>query len=130
MIAPITGILLGAEDVRYTLRAFDALLRGRRPSAELAAFIDRLGRTVATTGVSSRDTGTQARQVGSGDNSGQPAMYDVLDTAEAAAILGITTNGVRDLARRGVLPAKRAGGRWLYGAHAVVSRAERRAANR
>ncbi|MCV7005659.1 helix-turn-helix domain-containing protein [Mycobacterium gordonae] len=54
----------------------------------------------------------------------------MLDTGEAAAILGIGPNGVRDLVRRGKLPAHRAGGRLLLPALPVVERAERRAAKR
>jgi excisionase family DNA binding protein len=58
------------------------------------------------------------------------ATYDLMDTAEAAAILGITPGGVRYLADAGRIPAHRAGGRRLYPARAVVERAERQAARR
>jgi Helix-turn-helix domain len=52
---------------------------------------------------------------------------DLVDSTEAGAILGISGHGARALARRGVLPAYRAGGRWLFPANEVVRRAERRA---
>lgn len=52
-----------------------------------------------------------------------PDPTDVVDTTEAAAILGITANGVRDLVRRGTIPGIRDGRRWLYPAAAVNERA-------
>ncbi|WP_371744210.1 helix-turn-helix domain-containing protein [Mycobacterium sp. DL592] len=106
------------------------LLRDRRPSAQLSDFIDRLRRTVAKSGVSSPNTGADARNVGNCGDSSDYRPYDVLTTGEAAAILGITANGVRDLARRGRIPAHRAGGSWLYPATSIVTLAERRAAKR
>lgn len=130
MIERVSGILLEPTDARYLLDALDALLRDRRPSAQLAQFIDRFRRTVAKSGVSESITGADTREVGSQQDSVHYAPYDVLDTAEAAAILGITANGVRDLARRGVLPSHRAGGRHLFPAVAVVARAEQIAAKR
>lgn len=39
---------------------------------------------------------------------------ELLDSADAARVLGITGNGVRDLRRRGRLSATKAGGRWLF----------------
>jgi hypothetical protein len=53
--------------------------------------------------------------------------HDLIDSTEAGRILGISGHGARALARRGVLPAYRAGGRWLFPANEVVRRAERRA---
>lgn len=41
------------------------------------------------------------------------SSHDLVDTVEAAAVLGCTPSNVRDLARRGALPAHRTGGRWL-----------------
>jgi hypothetical protein len=56
-----------------------------------------------------------------------PLPRDLIDSTEAGRILGISGHGARALARRGVLPAYRAGGRWLFPANEVVRRAERRA---
>lgn len=124
-------MLLSLDDARFAVEAFGALLRDRRPSAALADFIERLRvRTDAATGVSGRIAGTDARTVAAQRGSPEHAPYDVLTSTEAAAILGITANGVRDLARRGRLAAHRAGGRWLYPATAVVAHSERRAARR
>lgn len=133
MIERVTGVMLDADDARYALDAFDALLRDRRPSARLADFIGRLRRAVKT-GVSQPDSvvsaGEGARTVGTQPDSAHTAAYDLLDTAQAAAVLGISGNGVRDLIRRQVLPAHRAGGRWLLPAAPVIARAERQAARR
>lgn len=54
--------------------------------------------------------------------------HDLLDTTAAAHLLGCTTGNVRDLIRRRVLPARRAGGRWLLTANDVHLRAEHTAA--
>ena len=56
--------------------------------------------------------------------------YDLVSTSEAARILGISAHGVRDLVRRGQLPAHNTGTRWLLPARLVVARAERQAAHR
>ncbi|ASW99443.1 DNA-binding protein [Mycobacterium intracellulare subsp. chimaera] len=50
-----------------------------------------------------------------------------LAATEAARIIGCSTANVRYLRARGVLPAHRAGSRWLYPAAPVVDYAERRA---
>ena len=39
---------------------------------------------------------------------------DVLSTSEVAALLGIPRSTVHELARRGDLPARRVGRRWLF----------------
>ncbi len=122
----VRGVLLSPEDARFAVNAFAALLRDRRPSAQLADFMERLRtRTDAAADVPGRITDGTARTVAPQPDSAHHAPYDVLTTAQAADILGITCGGVRDLARRGRLPAHRAGGRWLYPAAAVVARAER-----
>jgi hypothetical protein len=133
MVEPISGIVLNAADAEYVLSAFGALLKDRRPSARLADFIGRLRRAVKT-GDSRPDsdvsTGESARKLGVQPDSAHTAPYDLLDTGQAAAILDISGNGVRDLIRRQVLPAHRAGGRWLLPAAPVVARAEHQAARR
>lgn len=53
---------------------------------------------------------------------------DDMGTAEAARRLGITSNGVRDLARRGRLDVRRIGHRWLVTAASVDAHAARQAA--
>ncbi len=130
MIERVSGILLEPTDAQYLVDALDALLRERRPSAQLAAFIDRLRKTVAKLAVQAPETGVHARELGGQQTSAHTAAYDLVDTSEAAAILDITPNGVRDLVYRDRLPAHRAGGRLLLPAAAVVARAERRAARK
>lgn len=129
VIESVSGVLLSPEDARYALEAIEVLLDGRRPTAALSDFIDRLRKTTAKTGVCDDERQKYARKFGNQQDSLHHGVYD-LDTGQAAAILGITPNGVRDLARRGVLPSHRAGGRWLYPAAPVVQRAERLAAKR
>ncbi|MHA7661851.1 helix-turn-helix domain-containing protein [Mycolicibacterium sp. HS_4_1] len=130
MIGAVHGVLLETADAQYILAAFDALLRDRRPSAQLAHFVDRFRKTVAATGVSGQNADVNARKLGTQADSTEYRPYDVLTSGQAANILGISANGIRDLARRGTVPAYRAGGRWLYPAAPIVARAERRAANR
>jgi excisionase family DNA binding protein len=50
-----------------------------------------------------------------------------MSTGDAAALLGITDRGVRDLARRGTLDARKsAGGVWLLDRGSVIDYAARR----
>lgn len=44
----------------------------------------------------------------------QSGLHALIDSSQAAAVLGCTTGNVRDLARRGQLAARRVGGRWAY----------------
>lgn len=127
MAEPVVGVLLSTREVQYVLAAFEVLLRGRRPSPTLADFIARLGRSAAAADVEHGKTCGGASLTGHGRDAETWLAGDVLDSDEAAAVLGITPAGVRDLARRGRLPAKRAGGRWVLHAASVVKRAEARA---
>lgn len=53
--------------------------------------------------------------------------HDLLDTAAVAGRLDCGPANVRDLRARGVLPATRVGGRWLFSEPDVVAELERRA---
>ncbi|GFG62804.1 hypothetical protein MKUB_29140 [Mycobacterium kubicae] len=57
-----------------------------------------------------------------------PHVTGTMGTGQAARLLGISANGVRDLARRGRLPASRTGTRWQFDAAAVTAFSQRRAA--
>lgn len=128
MIERVNGVLLEAADAQYLLDALDALLQdGRRPAPRLADFIARLRRSAEKLAPTQDDTCAHVRKVGVQQDSVHTALYDLVDSAEAAAILGCTPANVRDLARRGRLPRHRAGGRWVYPAASVVALAERRA---
>ena len=48
------------------------------------------------------------------DDSRPLARDDVLSTTEVAELLGIPRSTVHELARRGDLPARRVGRRWLF----------------
>jgi excisionase family DNA binding protein len=48
------------------------------------------------------------------DQSRTLTRTDVLSTSEVAALLGIPRSTVHELARRGDLPARRVGRRWLF----------------
>ncbi|XTP37167.1 helix-turn-helix domain-containing protein [Mycobacterium sp. TJFP1] len=130
MIERVNGVLLEPDDARYLLDALDALLTDRRPSPRLADFIARLRKTSVKADVSAPQTDVDVREVGNEEDSPHDRPYDLVTTGEAAAILRLTPGGVRDLARRGSIPAYRAGGRWVYPARSVVALAEQRAAKR
>ncbi|AFM16989.1 hypothetical protein Mycch_2206 [Mycolicibacterium chubuense NBB4] len=130
MIDRVNGVVLEAVDAKYLLDALDVLLQGRRASPRLADFIDRLRRTAEKLSPAQENTHATVREIGGPHDSGHAGLYDLVDSSEAARILGCTPANVRDLARRGRLPRHRAGGRWLYPARSVAALAERRAATR
>ncbi|MGX9295155.1 helix-turn-helix domain-containing protein [Tsukamurella paurometabola] len=127
----LDAIILTDSEIRYLLDVLTetqtALTRhGIRRSPRAEAFIDRLRRV--STPVTRQGHSVGATDPAPGAQNDDPRPYDLLDTADAARILGITPDGVRALVRRGTLPAFRAGGRWLVFSADVVARAERRAA--
>ena len=127
----LDAIVLTDSEIRYLLDVLTetqaALAKhGIRRSPRADAFIDRLRRVCAP--VTRQEHSAGATDPAQGDESHDPRRHDLLDSAEAGRILGIGSDGVRALCRRGSLPAYRAGGRWLILAEDVVRRAERRAA--
>lgn len=130
MIERVSGVLLPPDDARYLLDALDALLQGRHPAPRLSDFIERLRRMAGKLAIAQEDTAVCARKVDAQQDSGDIALYDLLDSREAAEILGCTQSNVRDLANRGRIPSYRAGGRRVYPAASVVALAEHRAARR
>ena len=121
------GVVLTGPELHYTLRAFEVLLRDRRPSPQLAEHLARLQAAYAESHSAAQNACGCGRFEASGGHPDRLLPGDVLASDEAAAVLGISAAGARDLARRGRLPAVRAGGRWLFQASAVVARAEHRA---
>ncbi|WP_328856362.1 helix-turn-helix domain-containing protein [Williamsia herbipolensis] len=124
----VSGVLLDDSDVRTThqaLQVFSTLLEqnGQRPTARLTALIAKYGAYASQIGP---NASRNARNVAQQPDSVNSEAYAVIDTAEAARILGISPNGVRDRARRGSIPARRAGGRWIYPAATIIDLAERR----
>jgi Helix-turn-helix domain len=130
VIERINGVLLAPPDAQYLLDALDALLQGRNPTPRLADFIERLRRIAGKLASTQENTCVGVRKVGAQRDSDHTALYDLVDSGEAAAILGCTPANVRDLARRGRLPRHRAGGRWVYPAASVEAFAAKRAAKR
>lgn len=125
----MAGVVLDDHDADYLARALDLLrslmpAAGMKPTQRLESMIDQLRGTGAETGATRPKTDANARVVDTEHDSAHSAWHAVIDTGEAAGILGITPNGVRDLARRKSLPARRTGRGWLLDAAAVVRRAE------
>lgn len=128
MIERISGVMVGPDDVDFLVRALEMLgelltIRGAAPTQKLTAITDEL-RAGVNTGVTRSKAGADARFVDAESYSAHTPWHAFLDTKRAADILGITPNGVRDLARRGSLPARRAGRQWLLDAAAVIRKAE------
>jgi excisionase family DNA binding protein len=126
VIEQVAGVLLEPADAEYLLSALDALLANQRPSAQLSAFIDRLRKSAEKLAPTAENAAVGGRMLGLQHDSAHTATYDLVDTREAAAILGCKARNVRDLGDRGVLPRHRAGGRWLFPIAAVEARAARR----
>jgi hypothetical protein len=132
----ITGlrgvVLLDADDARYLSRALDQLINmvGKEPNPTLQSATAKLAKAVASASEKGADTLAGVREVGAEQDSAHTALYDLVDSGEAAKILGCSAANVRDLGRRGRLPRHRAGPGWVYPAASVVALAERRAAKR
>lgn len=145
MRIPPGAVLLDPAEVDYVVRAleeFVSAMEPRSPSPRLLVTIQKLRRA----GVSADAASVTARA----DDLRQPPQppaqtasvrdpqrdsvhagpHDDIGTAEAARRLGITPNGVRDLARRGRLDVRRAGHRLLVSAASVNAHAARTAARR
>jgi excisionase family DNA binding protein len=151
---PPGSVILDPAEVDYVARAlehFAEVLAARRdergqptpsaPSPKLVALTAKLRRATGD----STEPGSAIASAGyllqpsqppvpaaSARDSQQDSMHagphDDIGTAEAARRLGITSNGVRDLARRGRLEVRRAGHRWLVTAASVDAHARRQAA--
>lgn len=129
MIGPVRGVLLSDDDAEYLARALEVFAdvlakQGARPNAKLAQVTETL-RSVASASVRVPNVRLDARNQGQEWVSGDTEPYAVMSPSEAAKVLGISPNGVRDLARRGRLGARRSGGRWFVSARAVMERAAR-----
>ncbi|GAA1681677.1 hypothetical protein MMUR_05490 [Mycolicibacterium murale] len=131
MIERINGVVLGPDETEFLVRALELLsvhvkARGAAPSQKLLAMTEQL-RAGVITGATRRIPGVGNRTMDDLDDPAHAPWHAILDSRRAADILGITPNGARDLARRGALPARRAGREWLFDASAVVQRAESKA---
>lgn len=119
----VTGaVLLAASDARTITEALDLFARMLAlQGSRLTPRLDTLRRELA--GASVSDTGDHARTPVPQSNCLPLSAHDLIGSAEVAELLQCTANNARDLARRQVLPAHRAGGRWLFEKDAVRLRA-------
>lgn len=118
------GVVLEVSEAAVLVAAIDdlCLRTGRQPSGRLGVILAKMRKSVAKTGDSTPKTASLR------DNSADPGehcAYDLVSTGEAARILGCTPNNVRDLRRRGQLPAHHTGTRWLYPLRVVAARANK-----
>lgn len=131
MITGMRGVILvDGDDAQYLLKLVDFVIghagQGAGPNETLKAARTKLAKAVASASVSSQNACVDVRLLGDQQDSPHTRPYDLVDTGEAASILGCTQANIRDLRRRGRLPGHNAGGRWLYPAASVIARAERR----
>lgn len=153
---PPGAVILDPAEVDYVARAleqFAVLMAERRdtrgqpspsePTPKLVALTTKLLRATGDSGDSltsddlAADMGrrpepsAQTSDVFAAQrDSVQSGPHGDIGTAEAARALGVGAGAVRDLARRGRLPARHTGTRWVYPAAAVDAEAKRRAAHR
>ncbi|ORW02483.1 helix-turn-helix domain-containing protein [Mycobacterium kyorinense] len=130
MITAQHGLYLTVDDAAYLADFLDHVCRSMRPSPRLADFARRLRKSCAALTPAQENGRNHLRGVHSELDVSDHAAYDLVDTDEAARLLGCSAANVRDLVRRGRLPARRAGNRWLLPARVVVERAERKAGRR
>ncbi|WP_408632698.1 helix-turn-helix domain-containing protein [Mycobacterium saskatchewanense] len=90
----------------------------------------RLRREVPKQGAPSASANESVSGRAKNRDPGEVRAYDLLTTAEAAAVIGCSTANVRYLRRHGHLPAHRTGSRWLYPAATVIEYGERRTSKR
>lgn len=126
----IVGVFLDEADTRLVVEVLGYLDRiatenGRRPTPKVEALRHRLKSAYLT--VSGRTVPDGASPSSPTRRSLLPSGHELVDTGQAARLLGISPDTIRYHARRGNLPAQRAGGRWLYDAAAVAALAEQRA---
>jgi excisionase family DNA binding protein len=135
VITQLTGVFLDRSEAMYVSRALEllaALLAEKRsqPTPRLQQVTAKL-RKSAESGSTATPNGRKKLPLRASADSGPDDQgYATVTTAEAARILRCRERNTRDLIRRGQLPARRAGGRWLIDAAAVERRAERKAARR
>jgi excisionase family DNA binding protein len=127
------GVMIDLDDADYVARALDqfvALMAERRDGNGAPAPLRPTPRLEQITAKLRAATGSPTAANGRNptfqSNSSDDAGHAVITCAEAARILGVGARNVRDLAKRGTLRARRAGGRWHIDAMAVAELVERR----
>jgi len=127
----VTTVQLDAEDAALIVRLIDAHAEVTRSTGrQLGPSVVRLRAELerASVRVNARGANVNANVSGTDREQSTPDrdLYAFVDSAQAAAILGITPGGIRYRARTGQIASRKAGGRWLYSA----ADAERIAAER
>lgn len=117
----LDGVYLAPEDARTLADALayceDALIKtGRQWTPKMR----RLQSDITAACVSGTDA--DARKLADRTRATSLLGHEFVDTATAARILGCSPGNVRDLARRGTLPARRVGRVWLVSADALRAR--------
>ncbi|WP_368834152.1 helix-turn-helix domain-containing protein [Mycobacterium intracellulare] len=136
MIAGLRGhVLLDEADAVYVTRALELLerlLRENRatPTRKLQSVVANLRKTTANIGGCAPNASPDANYFAPQADCVDDAGYASIGTGEAARILGVTPNAVRDAARRGRIRATRPRGRWIYPAAAIEQLAERKQQSR
>lgn len=130
MITAQHGLYLTADDAAYLADFLDHVCRKMHPSPRLVDFARRLRKSCAALTPAQENGRNHLRHVHSEPEVSDHRAYDLVDTDEAARLLGCSAANVRDLIRRGKLPAHRAGRGYVLPARAVVERAERKAGRR
>jgi Helix-turn-helix domain len=125
-IQRFNGVLLDLDEAAYlagALSRYCEILRadGKQARPRLESLRAKLS-TAATVQTTSAGAGCAAHSAENGDDIGH-----VIGTGAACQLLGISPNGVRDLARRGRIRARQTGTRWFYSAADAERYAEDRA---
>lgn len=128
---PVEGVLLTRAEVEFIAVALTRLSEvafqaNQRVHPAVVDMRDKL-RHAVTVSPADADAGTSVQETAwFQDVSYDYVHHEHVDTAEAARIIGCSAANVRDLCRRGVLPSRRSGHRWLPYAHAVQQYADYR----
>lgn len=126
-IERLSGVVVDPDSTDFLIRALELLAellaaRGGAAAPRLLEVTEQL-KTGVNSGAARSKSGADTIFVDGEADSAHTPWHAFLNTQRAADILGITPNGVRDLARRGSLPARRVGREWIFDAAAVIRRA-------
>lgn len=117
----LVGVYLDPADAGLLVRLIDdysshlrGSVDGRALGNRVVALRAELDRANARVSARSSNVSSNVSPVGAQRDTAQIDVYAFIDSRQAAAVLGISPSGVRDLARRGRLVSRKAGGRWVY----------------
>lgn len=133
MITAVNGVVMSSDDARILLdeleRHADMAPNARivaiqlrkilKPKAADQARFSQARTTSIATQNTTLDPSSSAHETGPDHD----VQRERLTTADAATLLGITPNAVRELRRRGVIRGHRTGGRWKFDASEIDARA-------